>query len=130
MTVEKSMATRGLKITFAFQKTDWLSIFVVCLLPVLLNAPSLFEWRSTNPLYLLSGLAFDLQPPILPGHPWIDPSIGFYSQALGHLSAEEWLHGHVPWWNHFTGVGMPLAGEMWLPFAGDYRLAVTVAGHS
>jgi Bacterial membrane protein YfhO len=115
------MASRVLRIIFAFQRTDALSIFIVCLLPVLLNAMSLFEWRSTNPFYLLSGLRFEYQPPILQGYPWIDPSIGSYSQSLGHLSAEEWLHGHVPWWNHFTGVGMPLAGEMcsesfFLPF--------------
>jgi hypothetical protein len=115
------MANRELRGTFGLKKTDWLSIFLVCSLPILLNAAGLFEWRSTNPVYILSGLAFEYQPPILPGFPWIDPSIGSYSQSLGHLSAEEWLHGRVPWWNHFTGVGMPLAGEMcsesfFLPF--------------
>jgi hypothetical protein len=112
---------RKINFSSAFQKADWRSIFVVCLLPILLNVASLLEWRSTNPLYWVSGLLFERQPPILPGYPWIDPSIGWYSQSLGHLSAEEWLHGHVPWWNHFTGVGMPLAAEMcsesfFLPF--------------
>lgn len=45
------------------------------------------------------------------GLPWIDPNVGFVSQALGHLSATTLLHGHLPWWNPFEGVGTPLAGE-------------------
>jgi hypothetical protein len=32
-------------------------------------------------------------------------------QALGRLAAMEWLHGSVPWWNPYSGVGMPLAAE-------------------
>ena len=24
----------------------------------------------------------------------------------------DWLHGHIPWWNPYEGVGSPLAGEM------------------
>ena len=47
--------------------------------------------------------------------------MGFTSEALGRLAAWDWLHGIVPWWNSYTGVGMPLAGELqpgvfFLPF--------------
>jgi hypothetical protein len=42
----------------------------------------------------------------------IDPNVGFITQPLGHLSAMDILHGHLPWWNYFEGLGQPLAGEM------------------
>lgn len=55
------------------------------------------------------------------GGPWLDPNTSFTIQALGGLSAHDWLHGVVPWWNPYTGVGIPLAAEMqtisfFLPF--------------
>lgn len=42
----------------------------------------------------------------------IDPNVGYITQPLGHLSAMDLLHGHLPWWNYFEGLGQPLAGEM------------------
>jgi hypothetical protein len=42
----------------------------------------------------------------------IDPNVGFITQPLGHLSAMDLLHGHLPWWNYFEGLGQPLVGEM------------------
>lgn len=55
------------------------------------------------------------------GMPWIDPNVGFQGQALGKLSADQWLSGQVPWWNYYNGVGLPLAAEaqpasLFLPF--------------
>lgn len=44
--------------------------------------------------------------------PSIDPNAGFITQVEGHLAAMDWLHFHLPWWNPFTGLGAPLAGEM------------------
>jgi hypothetical protein len=46
------------------------------------------------------------------GRPMIDPNVGYITQPLGHLSAMDLLHGHLPWWNYFEGLGQPLAGEM------------------
>jgi hypothetical protein len=46
------------------------------------------------------------------GRPMIDPNVGFITQPLGHLSAMDILHGHLPWWNYYEGLGQPLAGEM------------------
>ncbi|HUX03506.1 MAG TPA: hypothetical protein VMV53_01170 [Acidimicrobiales bacterium] len=46
------------------------------------------------------------------GRPMIDPNVGFITQPLGHLSAMDLLHGHMPFWNYFEGLGTPLAGEM------------------
>ena len=42
----------------------------------------------------------------------IDPNVGFITQSLGHQAAMDLLHGHIPWWNYFEGLGQPLAGEM------------------
>jgi Bacterial membrane protein YfhO. len=79
---------------------------------VLHNDPALFTMfltRTMGPRPLLAA----------PG--WFDPTIGLITQPLGMLSAKDWLHGIVPWWNPYTGVGMPLAAEMqtlsfFLPF--------------
>ena len=46
------------------------------------------------------------------GIPTVDPNVGFITQPLGHLAAMDLLHGHLPWWNYFEGMGQPLAGEM------------------
>ena len=46
------------------------------------------------------------------GRPMIDPNVGFITQPFGHLAAMDLLHGHLPWWNYFEGLGQPLAGEM------------------
>jgi hypothetical protein len=51
----------------------------------------------------------------------VDGNVGGTLQALGHASAEQWLHGSVPWWNHDAAAGLPLAAEMqpasfFLPF--------------
>lgn len=47
-----------------------------------------------------------------PKLPALDPNAGFTSEALGRLVASDWLHGIVPWWNPYSGIGMPLAGEL------------------
>ncbi|MGC9270215.1 hypothetical protein [Acidiphilium sp.] len=43
---------------------------------------------------------------------WLDPTIGLITEAQGHLAALDWLHGIIPWWDPYTGIGMPLAAEM------------------
>lgn len=65
-----------------------------------------------NPILQDSGIATKVIKGLLPGQNNIDPNIGFTAQSLGHLAAMDWLHGIVPWWNPFEGLGSPLAGEM------------------
>ena len=86
---------------------------LVCILFAVLaaNLPVLLHVVTTNPLVINAYLT----PPTsgrLPGLPYIDPNAGYTTQALGHLAALDWLHGHVPWWDPFEGIGAPLAGEM------------------
>lgn len=76
------------------------------------NFPALVGIVDVNPLGPLGRTAVDLHPGYLPGWYYLDKEIGYTAQALGHLSAMDWLHGIVPWWNPFEGVGSPLVGEM------------------
>ena len=88
-----------------------LALGAIALAVVLANLAALAHLVTTNPIVLNSGLASP-SPGVLPGVPYIDPNAGFTSQALGHLAAMDWLHGHVPWWNPYEGLGTPLAAEM------------------
>jgi hypothetical protein len=78
---------------------------------LLANLPALFHWVTTNPLNIDAYLTMP-GGGALPGLPYIDPNAGYTTQALGHLAAVDWIHGHVPWWNPYEGLGAPLAGEM------------------
>ncbi len=98
-----------------------LSVAMLCLLPWAGLAPAFWNSLSQDPLVYMGGITVKSQPSLLPGHIWLDPNVGFTTQALGGLSASDWLHGTVPWWNPYTGVGLPLAAEMqpsslFLPF--------------
>jgi hypothetical protein len=75
------------------------------------NVLGLLHLVTTNPLVLNADLA-PARSGWLPGLPYIDGNAGFTTQALGHLSVLDWLHGHIPWWNPYEGLGAPLAGEM------------------
>ena len=75
------------------------------------NLPTIAHLVASNPLVVDGGLTFPIHG-WLPGVPYIDPNAGYTAQALGHLAASDWLHGHVPWWNPYEGIGAPLAGEM------------------
>ena len=73
--------------------------------------------RSSDPIWFFSGLTNGS-----PRSPFLDPNVGYTSEALGHLAVWDWLHRIVPWWNPYTGIGMPLAGELqpgafFLPFS-------------
>lgn len=85
------------------------------LLPILVKFPFIVGAFRANPMLLVSGIQQDVKPGLLGGFPplpTIDPNVGFTSQALGHRAALDILSGHMPWWNPFEGVGVPLAGEM------------------
>ena len=99
----------------------WLPILFLIILPFLVELPLAIFGLSTNPIWFNSGAVSGMHPGLLPDFPYIDPNVGFTTQALGHLAAEDWLHGVIPWWNPYSGIGLPLAGEMqpnafFLPF--------------
>jgi hypothetical protein len=66
---------------------------------------------NNDPISWTAGISHQLCR-ITCGREAIDPNVGFITQALGHLAAMDLLHGHIPWWNYFEGLGQPLVGEM------------------
>ncbi len=99
------------------QITPWLVLLIA---PLLASWPALVGF-SADPIFLNSGLLIAGRPGLLSGMPNLDLNVGVTTEALGHLAAQQWLHGQVPWWNAFSGIGMPLAGvvqasALFLPF--------------
>ena len=85
------------------------------------HLPEIGGWVSCNPIYRYGGMV--LSPPhhVLPGLCVIDYNDGITLQALGGHVANMWLHGRIPWWDSYAGLGLPLAAEaqpaaFFLPF--------------
>ncbi|MFM0414780.1 YfhO family protein [Paraburkholderia aromaticivorans] len=91
------------------------AIILLCLAPLVVKAPLLVGLLISDPTLLYAGLQQGLQHGPFGGFPpfaTIDPNIAFTSHALGHRAVLDILNGQWPWWNHYEGVGAPLAGEM------------------
>ena len=102
-----------------FDRHPALPIVLLLLLPFAVQAPFWLLGLSNDPIWFYSSIISGTHG--IPGSPFIDPNAGFTSEALGHLVAFDWLHGVIPWWNPYTGIGVPLAGELqpgafFLPF--------------
>ena len=102
-----------------FDRHPALPIVLLLLFPFALQVPLWLLGLSTDPIWFYSSIASGMH--LVPGSPFLDPNAGFTSQALGHLAAWDWVHGVIPWWNPYTGIGVPLAGELqpgafFLPF--------------
>jgi hypothetical protein len=102
-----------------FDRHPLLPIVLLLLFPLAVQAPFWLLGLSTDPIWFYSSIVTGAHE--VPGSPYLDPNAGFTSQALGHLVAWDWFHGVIPWWNPYTGIGVPLAGELqpgafFLPF--------------
>lgn len=106
---------------------DWLDrhplvpLLILALAPLLGLLPAWLFGVSLNPIWTSSGAATGGLPGLIHGQSFGDPNIGWTTQALGHLAAQDWLHLRLPWWNPDNGIGLPLAGEIqpaafFLPF--------------
>jgi hypothetical protein len=96
-----------------------LAFWILVALPILLQLPVLLGRFDSDPLLFVGAVGDSAQH--ISGTPWIDPNVGFQAQALGKLSADQLLAGHLPWWNPYNGVGLPLTaeaqpGSLFLPF--------------
>jgi hypothetical protein len=105
-----------------------LSLLVVVLGVLGANVLPLTGIVDADPMAVRADLLLHDPAGWLPGNPTIDPNDGFTSQALGRQAADQWFSGEVPYWNHYEGVGAPLAGGMqsaafFLPFILLLRLA-------
>lgn len=76
------------------------------------NSLYLIGFVRLEPLITRAGLASSIRPGPVAGKYTIDPNDGFTAQALGRAALHTLVHGQVPWWNHFEGLGSPLLGEM------------------
>jgi hypothetical protein len=94
-------------------------LLLLLTIPLVLQLPALLGNFSPDPMYFVAAVGDAGRNHA--GYPWIDPNVGFQAQALGRLSADQWLAGQIPWWNPYNGVGLPLAaeaqpGSLFLPF--------------
>jgi hypothetical protein len=87
-------------------------LLAVSVVPFLANLPAILGLVMYQPILLTSGLGTITRKGFIPGQPFIDPNVGYNSQAVGHAAAVSWLHLHVPWWNLNDGLGMPLAASI------------------
>ncbi|UMM07610.1 YfhO family protein [Gluconobacter frateurii] len=100
-------------------------LLALILLPICIYLPERLGFVSSDPMMTTSLMVQNSSATtkgIIPGNPgWIDGCAGVFVEALGRLVARDWVHGIIPWWNPYSGVGMPLAGEyqpaaFFLPF--------------
>jgi len=93
------------------RSANW-GLLAVVLAPILGNLPAILQLTKYQPESKSSGIAFITKLGFLPGQSYIDPNVGYNSQAVGHAAALAWLHGHVPWWNLDAGLGLPIAASI------------------
>jgi hypothetical protein len=93
-------------------RTTRIAILLVIAFPIVLNVPQITGLVKADPALLYSGLRTSMQAGPVAGSPVIDPSIGYFHEALGKRAMDQMSHGEPPWWNSFEGAGVPLAGEM------------------
>ncbi len=87
-------------------------VLLLCLIPFLGHLPELIGLVDTNPLLFVSDMPLHPESGLLGGRPFIDGDAGLTTMTLGKLAADSWLNGQLPWWNPYSGVGLPLAAEM------------------
>jgi hypothetical protein len=87
------------------------ALLLILLAVIIGNGLYLIGESNINPIWWTANIS-TVVCHVTCGRPMIDPNVGFITQPLGHLSAMDLLHGHLPWWNYYEGLGQPLAGEM------------------
>lgn len=90
---------------------DVAALAVIGLVPLFVALPQLLGFFHANPMLYDGSLGINLVSAWVPGSPYIDPNVGFTAQALGELAVNLWRQGTIPWWNSYSGVGLPLAAE-------------------
>jgi hypothetical protein len=91
---------------------QWTGPVAVIIFAVLVaNAVYVLGLTNSDPISWTTSIAHSVCR-LSCGRTSIDPNVGAITQAIGHRAALDLLHGHLPWWNSFEGLGQPLAGEM------------------
>jgi hypothetical protein len=99
-------------------RDDLRALLLIALLPLLIAAPLLFGVLNADPALYVAGISVDAHGAAAPDRlgpgkasPVVDANNGVTTQALGYRAAFELMHGQMPWWNAYSGVGLPLAAE-------------------
>lgn len=100
------------KATLKFYRSRFFAPLTIIVFVLLANGLYLSGLFNSNPLNVRSGLVNSITLGPLNGQFTIDPSDGYYAQALGRRVAIDVLKGHIPWWNHYEGIGAPLIGGL------------------
>ena len=88
-------------------------VLLILLVPVLVRLPGLLLGLRDSPVWAAANLALPGASQLLPGLPgFLDLNAGWTTQALGGAAAQQWLAFQVPWWDPYSGIGMPLAAGM------------------
>jgi hypothetical protein len=111
-------------------RSSRLGLLAVSVVPILANLPAIIGLVKYQPILNTSGLGSIARKGYIPGQPFIDPNVGYNSQAIGHAAAISWFHFHVPWWNLNDGLGMPLAASVQSASFLPLTLLQAVAGGS
>jgi hypothetical protein len=89
----------------------WTPIVMIVVVVLLGNAAYVLKLTNSDPITFTAQISHSLCH-ITCAHSSIDPNVGPLTQDLGHRAALDLVHGHLPWWNQFEGLGTPLAGEL------------------
>jgi hypothetical protein len=81
-------------------------------IPLLANILPLVHIVQADPRLIDSGLQEHVVPGFLPGWPAVDIAAGVAYQPAAREALRQWLSGSIPWWDHYQGIGFPLAGEL------------------
>jgi len=104
-------AWNRLKAFYRRQPASTTPIVLIVVAVLVGNAVYLTGLANNNPIWWTANIAHYACHANC-SRPMIDPNVGFITQPIGHLAAMDLLHGHIPWWNYFQGLGQPLIGEM------------------
>ena len=88
-----------------------MALLGVAVVPLLMALVQAVGFCRDDPALYFGYISLGTSSGWLTGYPHIDGDIAYTTQALGHLAAVDWLRGVVPWWNPYSGIGLPLAGE-------------------
>ncbi|HEY1223383.1 MAG TPA: hypothetical protein VGE75_07805 [Acidimicrobiales bacterium] len=108
---DRRLERRGLRERYQSLPPSTTPILLIVGVVVLGNFAYLSGFANSDPISWTTSITHSVCG-LICGRSSTDINVGVITQPLGHLAATDLLHGRLPWWNAFEGLGQPLAGEM------------------
>jgi hypothetical protein len=108
---DRRLGRRGLRERYQSLPPSTTPILLIVGVVVLGNFAYLSGFANSDPISWTTSITHSVCG-LICGRSSTDINVGVITQPLGHLAATDLLHGRLPWWNSFEGLGQPLAGEM------------------